>query len=176
MKRYSHGSLNAFELLYARHKGPSYRYLLRQCRDQHKAEDLLQELWSKVIKGKDNYRDKALFTTWLYTIAHHLVVDHQRQCSVVEQPERDSLADNNSQPEQQHEQQRLSDKLKHCLSKLPNAQLETFLLNQETDLTLAQIAEVINVSVEATKSRLRYAISSLRQCLNITREESLDNE
>jgi len=171
MIQYSQGSLSAFELLYARHKGPTYRYFLRQCREQSLAEDLQQELWGKMIKGKDNYREQALFTTWLYTIAHHVVVDHQRKFTVIEDTDESDLADENTQPEQQHDQYRLSQRLKYCLAKLPSVQLETFLLNQETDLTVPQIAQVISASVEATKSRLRYAISALRQCLNIMREQ-----
>jgi len=171
MTNYRQGSLASFELLYARHKGPSFRYFLRQCADQQVAEDLLQELWGKVIKGKDSYRQQALFTTWFYTIAHHLVVDHHRRFTLLTEPEQQTIAEEAEQPDQQMVQQRLSQQLKHCITKLPSVQLETFLLNQETDLTLAQIAEVVNATKEATKSRLRYAIKALRQCLNLERED-----
>ena len=170
MIKYRQGSLAAFELLYSRHKDATYRYFLRQCSGQAIAEDLLQELWSKVIKSKNSYQEQAQFTTWLYTVAHNLVVDHQRKLHVVEQHDEQSQLSLDAQPDAQLEQQQLAKKLKHCLNKLPSAQLETFLLNQETDLTLAQIAQVVCASLEATKSRLRYAISALRQCLSLSRE------
>lgn len=172
MIKYRQGSLEAFELLYSRHKDASYRYFLRQCSEQSVAEDLLQELWGKVIKSKNNYQEQALFTTWFYTIAHNLVVDHQRKLTIVEQHDDNHIQfDDIAQPETKLEQQRLAQNLKHCLNKLPNVQLEIFLLKQETDLTLAQIAQVICASLEATKSRLRYAVSSLRRCLTLVREE-----
>ena len=171
MIEYSNGSLVAFELLYTRHKGSTYRYFLRQCDQRNIAEDLLQELWSKVIKSKDKYKEQALFTTWLYRIAHNLVVDHQRRFSLIEPQDHHQQPLTNDQPEANLNQQQLADKLDSCLKKLPSAQLETFLLHQETDLTLTQIAQVITTSLEATKSRLRYAIKALRQCLRLEREE-----
>jgi len=171
MINYRNGSLPAFELLYQRHKGASYRYFLRQCKEISEAEDLMQELWSRVIKAKDNYQQQALFTTWFYRIAHNLVVDHQRHFSLVEPNKDQAEVISTDQPDDHLVQQQLAAKIDHCLTRLPSTQLEVFLLNQETSLTLAQIAQVANASLEATKSRLRYAISALRQCLKLSKEE-----
>ena len=83
MKKYCAGSHLAFGKLYQRHKAASYRYFLRQCRNHHQAEDLLQELWSRVIKSQTSYRHTALFTTWFYRIAHNLLVDHHKHLTLV---------------------------------------------------------------------------------------------
>ena len=53
----------------------------------------------------------------------------------------------------------------HCLAALPPPQREAFLLREENGLDLAQLAQVVGVAVEAAKSRLRYAVNKLRQCL-----------
>lgn len=169
MMKYRDGSLLAFELLYTRHKGASYRYFLRQCHDLTTAEDLMQELWGRVIKSKQNYQPNALFTTWFYRIAHHLIIDHQRQFKTVESLEEETVCEQHDTPQQHVEQRELGQQLKYCLTKLPAVQLEIFLLTQETTLTIAQIAEVISSSLEATKSRLRYANKALRQCLTLKR-------
>ena len=51
MLRYKDGDTSAFETLYRRHNDALYRYLLRLCRNQHTAEDLYQETWSKIIRS-----------------------------------------------------------------------------------------------------------------------------
>jgi RNA polymerase sigma-70 factor (ECF subfamily) len=172
MNDFKTGDLMAFNLLYTRHKGPTYRYLLRQCHDQTLTDDLMQELWGKLIKAKDNYLPSAKFTTWLYHIAHHVVVDHQRHFSIVsnnidsEHDIETSIDVKNNSPEQAIEHHKQQQNINHCLSKLPSAQLETFLLKQETDLTLQHIADIVESSLEATKSRLRYSYDALRKCLS----------
>jgi len=50
MLRYKDGDIAAFEVLYRRHTDPLYRYLLRLCRHRDTAEDIFQEVWSKIIK------------------------------------------------------------------------------------------------------------------------------
>ena len=52
MLAYASGEMGAFERLYARHKGPLYRYLMRHARDPELAGDLFQEVWAKVIAAR----------------------------------------------------------------------------------------------------------------------------
>lgn len=170
MIKYCHGSHQAFNLLYQRHKGSSYRYFLRLCHNHQQAEDLLQELWSRVIKSQHSYRETALFTTWFYRIAHNLLVDHHKHLSLVTKTmitEQDEAMDQRPSASPEHNLLALKQRqqFNHCLGKLPAVQLETFLIKQETGLTMADIAQVVDASIEATKSRLRYAVASLAQCL-----------
>jgi RNA polymerase sigma-70 factor (ECF subfamily) len=55
--------------------------------------------------------------------------------------------------------------LSHCLQTLPEEQREVFLLREEAELSLQVIAEITGSGLEAAKSRLRYALKKLRQCL-----------
>ncbi|NNF67258.1 MAG: RNA polymerase subunit sigma-24, partial [Gammaproteobacteria bacterium] len=61
MSRYCDGETLAFEELYSRHKGPVYRYLLRQSGNKANAEEVFQEVWIKVIRARDTYRPLAKF-------------------------------------------------------------------------------------------------------------------
>lgn len=172
MNDFKTGDIAAFNLLYTRHKGSTYRYFLRQCHNNTLADDLMQELWTKLIKGKDSYQPSAKFTTWLYRIAHHVVVDHQRHFTVVSKTidseyDIDTSEDTSlNSPDKMIELHKQKQNIKDCLKKIPSVQLETFLLKQETDLSLQHIAEIVESSFEATKSRLRYAYNSLRTCLS----------
>lgn len=163
MLAYAKGDIASFEVLYNRHKAPLYRYVMRQISDQELAHDLYQECWSRIIKSAATYSNEAKWTTWAYRIAHNLVVDHYRSFNAVD--EAVEIASSLHSPEQLHDQQILSKQLKHCMAKLPSVQLETFILNQETDLTMKMIADVVDASHEAVKTRLRYAKTALQECL-----------
>jgi len=78
MLAYARGEAAAFDILYARHKGGVYRYLLRHCGNTGIADELFQDIWMNVIRARAAYAPTARFATWLYTLAHHRIVDHWR--------------------------------------------------------------------------------------------------
>ena len=61
MLRYVRGDMRAFETLYRKFRGPLYRYLARHTRDAEIANDLFQEVWSKLIASRDRYEPRAKF-------------------------------------------------------------------------------------------------------------------
>lgn len=91
MVRYAKGDVAAFEILYGRHKGPLYRYFLRQCGDPEAAAELFQDVWVRIIKARERYEPKARFTTYMYQIGHNCLVDHYRKAGR-------SLTDDNGEP------------------------------------------------------------------------------
>jgi len=156
--------MQAFECLYYRHKGALYRYLLRQVAGPDTAKDLYQEVWSRIIRSASSYVPSAKWTTWAYRIAHNLVADHYRTLKPVADEEVEVTVDRDS-PQRLHESRQMGVQLEHCLDKLPAVQREVFVLSQETDLTMAMVARVVDASHEACKTRLRYARSALIACL-----------
>ncbi len=163
MLAYAKGDIRSFEALYLKHKDPLYRYMVRQLSDLDLAHDLYQECWSRIIKAAESYSPDAKWTTWAYRIAHNLIIDHYRSFKAVDaEVETESVLHS---PDRLHEQEVLSAQLKCCMQKLPSVQLEVFILSQETELTMKMIAEVVQASHEAVKTRLRYARSALQDCL-----------
>ena len=79
MLAYARGEMRAFETLYSRHRGALYRYLMRQARDGEVANDLFQEVWSRVIVNRARYEPRAKFRTFLFTLAHNCFIDHCRR-------------------------------------------------------------------------------------------------
>ena len=79
MLAYAGGDLLAFEMLYRRHRGMLYRFLLRTLRHRADADELFQDTWSRLIAARERYRPEAKFTTWLLQIAHNLIVDRFRR-------------------------------------------------------------------------------------------------
>jgi len=79
MMRSAAGDVASFEALYARHKGPLYRYFARQCGDLESAGELFQDVWLRIIRARDRYEPKVPFPIWMYRIAHDRLVDHYRK-------------------------------------------------------------------------------------------------
>ena len=172
MVRYRDGDAAAFSILYARHKGPLYRYLLRQVRNAGAAADLFQDVWSRLVANRARYEARAKFATYLFHIAHNCTIDFFRRDLKMRRHARSDDLDawEPEVPEYQRpdgiaefaEQQSA---LLAALGALPQEQREAFLLHEETGLTIEEIARVTQVGVETAKSRLRYAIRKLKKSL-----------
>jgi RNA polymerase sigma-70 factor (ECF subfamily) len=168
MLAYRQGHAGAFEALYARHKGPLYRFVLRAVKERALAEELYQEIWMRVTEARGRYAVRAKFTTWLYTIAHHRLADHWRKrgLKLVEADEADPPAPRGFEPEARAEGRQDLKRLAAALAALPEAQREAFLLHEEAGMTVGEIAAATGATEEAAKSRVRYALAKLREALD----------
>lgn len=178
MLRYRDGDAGAFAALYARHKGPLYRYLLRQVRNAGAAADLFQDVWSRLIASRLRYEARAKFATYLFHIAHNCALDFLRRDSNRRAGARgDEAHDEPQVPEHERpdaivefaEQESV---LLRALGALPQEQREAFLLHEETGLTIEEIARITDVGPETAKSRLRYAVRKLKKSLNAAHERA----
>src|SRR5512137_1749058 len=79
MEAFQRGDTRAFEHLLRKHKRPVYNFIHRQVGNEATAEDLMQEVFLRIIKGAASYKREAKLTTWVYTIARNLCVDHSRR-------------------------------------------------------------------------------------------------
>lgn len=172
---YQQGDATAFELLYSRHKGPVFRYVLRQCGDRETANELFQDIWLKLIQNHSGYEIRAKFTTWLYTIARHRIIDYYRQQGNRAFEMDDSLLNSLSaaeydQPDLHSEIQQQVEQLSAAVELLPELQRDVFLLKEEAGMDLDEIATLTGVNRETVKSRLRYAVKKLRQVITHDRQ------
>ena len=167
MLAYGTGDAGAFETLYARHRGGLFRFVLRAVKDRGVAEELFQEVWVRVIEARERYAPKARFITWLYTIAHNLLVDHWRKKGLsLVALDGDDVSSESANPARQAEAREALARLVHALESLPAAQREAFLLHEEGGLSVAEIAAATGVGEEAAKSRLRYAMTKLKAAVD----------
>jgi RNA polymerase sigma-70 factor, ECF subfamily len=172
MVRYRGGDAVAFEALYRRHRAPLYRFLLRQLGDAAAAEEVFQDVWMRVIDSRGRYESRGRFGSWLYAVAHNRLMDGYRTASrarLLGQDESEEILENLPADElPAHvwlDRKRAAERLFAALARLPEVQREAFLLQQEGELSVEEIAEATGVSRETAKSRLRYAVAKLRASL-----------
>ena len=165
MMEWAAGKMEAFELLYARHRGPLYRYILRQARDPATANDLYQGCWEKIIRGRKAYRPQAPFRAWMFRIAHNHVMDHFRRRKPETGLEAERLESGMAGPEEELRLEERESDLREAVARLPDKQKDAILLKLDAGLDLQSIADVLGVNRETAKSRLRYAVSRLKHLL-----------
>lgn len=143
------------------------------------AEDLAQEVFLRVYRGRKKYHPRAKFSTWLFTIANNLALNYLRtkqRKPVIPLNVRDSgplgprpaeqlVKDKSSQPMQQLQQQELAIIVQKAIEELNERQRVAVVLNKFEDMNYAEIAEVMGLTTKAVKSLLSRARENLRQVL-----------
>jgi len=167
MLAYRGGDAGAFDTLYRRHRGALYRFVLRSLKHRAAAEELFQDVWMRVIEARSRYAPQARFTTWLYTIAHNLLVDHWRKKGLtLVSLDTEDVPSESANPARQAEARETLARFMHALEALPAAQREAFLLHEEGGLSVAEIAAATGTNEAAAKSRLRYALAKLKAAVD----------
>lgn len=175
MDRYRHGDVEAFRGLYGRYHQRLHRYLLRLATRAADAEEVFQDVWAAVIRGRSDFRAETSFASWLFAIAHRRAADRfrlldrhapdWRSDSDDDEGFDDMMAADVIAPDRVAHSEALGAALLEAIATLPLPQREAFLLKAEGELTLEQIASITGTSRETVKSRLRYAQARLRKAL-----------
>jgi len=169
MLAYARGDARAFDALYERYRKPLYRYLFHSARDRGVADELFQDVWTRIINASNRFRKDAGFKRYAFRIAHNRLVDHwralDRRREEADGAENEPVSGPSDSPEASVERAQHRAELMKALGQLSREQREAFLLQQEAGLTLAEIAERSGVGRETVKSRLRYATGKLRTLL-----------
>ena len=190
MTAYAGGDAQAFEQLYARHHAGLYRFIRRLLGSALNAQtdEVFQDTWLRVVQARSRWAPQgASFRTWLFTLAHHRVVDLLRRSGREVSVDGFEGEDGTpwepaaeASPAWQHwpapsaaashtEElafwRRAGEKLLTCLDQLPLPQRSTFLLHHDDGLALDEVARALEVGFETAKTRLRYAMSKLRTCM-----------
>lgn len=164
------GDMASFKMLYHRYRVSLYRYLLRQIGNEATTEELFQDIWTNVIRHRDNYQRLASFRTYLYTLARHRLIDYGRRQQANPIDSTANIAEH--EPSDRHDTPEIAwqkninyQNVLDALQQLPEAQRDVFLLKEEAQLSIVDIAKITGEKPEAIKSRYRYALQRLRTAL-----------
>jgi len=184
-RRFAKGEERAFRLLLDRHGDKVLGYLTKFFGDRELATDLTQDVFIRVISAARRFRGDSSFTTFLFRIVRNLCIDHMRSRSASpdsraasldqvdgpgDRPLSDTIA--GKEPDGAHRTLagELSDAVERGLADLPEKQREVFLMREVQGLKFAEIADLLGVNENTVKSRMHYAMVSLRETLSIFKD------
>lgn len=179
LDRFRSGDARAFEELMKRHRTPLFNFILRSVRHRETAEEILQDAWIRIIQGAADFQRAAKFSTWAYTVARNLCIDHARKAALRRHPSLDqtprdrddgptlgdTVKDNRPQADRETIGKELQIRLADAIAALPPDQREVFLLREYSDLPFKEIAAIVGAPENTVKSRMRYALERLQDAL-----------
>jgi RNA polymerase sigma-70 factor (ECF subfamily) len=164
--RARNGDTAAVAVLYHRHADVIYRYVYARVRDVDTAEDLTAQVFLKALEGLSSYEPgNTPFVGWLYCIAHARTVDHwRRQGRRREVPLTEDLAFDSPWMDNIEGEARWLAAM-DLLAQLTDDQQEVVILRFMGDMSLAEVAVVLNKTVNAVKAIQHRALASLARLL-----------
>jgi RNA polymerase sigma-70 factor (ECF subfamily) len=176
MQRVRAGDLDQLSELFERHHRRLYQFFLRLARERMAAEDLVQEVFVRVLKYRHTWREEAEFVPWMFALARNAAVDHFRARG------RDSKRDAAAAPDgppaiparavERLEELERADQLRAALDRLAPEKREVLLLARFGELRHDRIAAMLGISPGAVRVRLHRALKELREAYRqVTAEE-----
>jgi RNA polymerase sigma-70 factor, ECF subfamily len=177
---HDHGDAACFDELLRRYERPLYNFILRSVREPAPAEELLQDVFLKVLQKSSDFQGNSKFSTWLYTIARNLCIDTGRKMVFrrhrsldaplrSDEAEGATLLDRVASPAPGADRdaigQDLQARIAAAVEELPDEQREVFLMRELQNLAFKEIAEIVGVPENTVKSRMRYALERLQRAL-----------
>jgi len=155
------GSAEMLGVLFDRYQTPLYSFYTRLTGDRAASEDLVQDVFLRILKYRRSYRPGTPFRPWMYQIARNARVDHAgRQLPHAKLNEAAAAAATSAaqqSPDDQHEL------LHRALRELADEKREILLLSRFQGLRCEEMAQIYGCRVGAMKVRVHRALEELRE-------------
>ena len=181
LMRFQAGDRAAFTNLVRRHKTPMFNFILRLVGAAATAEDLVQEVFVRIVQSAVDFKHESRFSTWAYAIARNVSIDHLRKTSSRRSTSLDhataagfgqrTVLEGTPDEHPRASAERtvigteIAERIMQSVDGLPREQREVFLLREVADLPFRDIAAIVGVPENTIKSRMRYALERLQEGL-----------
>lgn len=185
ISQYKNGNEEAFATLVNRHKKKIYTTIYMIVKDPYLAEDLMQEVFVKVVKTvkSGRYNEEGKFLPWVSRIAHNLAIDNFRKAKrypTIVMEDGSSVFNTLEFSEDSIESRQIKEDthalLRDLIKELPDAQREVLMMRHYMQMSFQEIADTTGVSINTALGRMRYALINLRKKLdkkNIAYDQNL---
>lgn len=165
MSQVRDGRVEMLAILFERYHVRLYNFFLRLTSDRQLSQDLVQEVFLRILKYRHSFRGESKFSTWMYQIGRNAHIDHLRS----RRPEIpiDEIWSQQASPQplppQKAENDQEADLLSRALERLPLRKREVLLLSRFQDLKYQEIAGLLKCSVESVKVQVHRSLKELRR-------------
>jgi RNA polymerase sigma factor (sigma-70 family) len=139
-----------------------------------RAEDVLQTAYVRVISGRAVFGGRSLFRTWLFGVIRRVALEDNRRMKtehartvVLEHPAVHKVADTSTRPDEVESARALQT----ALARLPERQREILHLVFYQDMSIAEAADVMEISIGSARTHYERGKARLRSLLEVTRDE-----
>lgn len=162
MEAVKNGDLQQASLLFDRYHKRLFNFLAKMTMERTIAEDLTQNVFLRMLKYRNSYREGAKFQSWIYQMARNVFVDHYQESKNKNGfVKMETLPDTMDEDYQDTEQQ---ERLLHqSLERLPDEQRELLVLTRFQHMKYEEVAEIMNTTVANIKVKVHRAINKLRE-------------
>ncbi|TET36578.1 MAG: sigma-70 family RNA polymerase sigma factor [Planctomycetota bacterium] len=163
------GDTSAFDTLVDSFSHRLMRFLVRLVGSRETAEDLLQEVFLRVVRAAPRLDEKkSELKAWLFQIAYNIAVDHLRRQRTGREAQSEIISRAGAvteTPLEAAEKREVQKRMKEAVASLPDDQRAVFLLREESGLKFKEIAKILDCPLNTALGRMRYAMENLRKTL-----------
>lgn len=166
MRKVKDGDFDKMSLLYERHYRQLFGYLFKMTKQKEASEDLVQNVFFRLLKYRKNFNGDGVFRAWMYHVARNVLHDHYQKAKRIPsnvdlhvfegRMEEDILAD------EQIEKKQAVETLIKAMEQLSAENRELLILCRYQDLKHQEIARILNISEGAVKVRVHRAMNELK--------------
>jgi len=163
MEQVSAGEVEKLAILFEKHHVRLYNFFLRLTGRRNISEDLVQEVFIRVLKYRSTYQARSKFVVWLYSIARNAHIDHlrKRKDEVPLDKQWYEMESTEPSPTDNAEKSQEVVWLGHALGKLPLKKREVLILSRYQGLKYKEIAELFDCQIGTVKVLVHRAIKEL---------------
>lgn len=174
MKLVQGGDSSQLATLFERHHGALFRYLLHLTRNRALSEDLVQEVFFRVLKYAHSYDSGLPFSVWLFSMARNACFDSLRkERAEPMSDEVERIRSREPMPEESIARQQDTRCLQEALQRLPVEKREVLVLSRFHNLRYEDIARILRCETGTVKVRVYRALKELRERFCEVRGEKL---
>ena len=158
------GDVQKLGVLFERYNIILFNFILKLTSNKNFSEDLVQEVFLRILKYRHTFRGDGKFISWMYHIARNAHIDcfrKQKKDNIVDKEQDDPVCDN-PDPGNKLEQDEETKLLLKALALLPNEKREVLVLSRFQKMKYEDIAELLSCRVGTIKARVHRAIKDLR--------------
>lgn len=161
MLQVRNGTSEMLGVLFDRYQAPLFNFYARLMGDRAVSEDLVQEVFLRILRYRNSYQPGTPFRAWMYQIARNARVDHYRKSPRQESFEPEMARP--AAPPDSAQQEQEAELLHRALQQLPDEKREILILARFQELKYEEIAGLLGCELNAVKTRVHRALQELRK-------------
>jgi len=163
MREVRAGDVGRLEVLFDRHSRPMFRYFFYLTSNRSVSEDLVQEVFFRILKYRHSYQPESGFRAWMYQVGRNVYMDHigRNKGEVALPEEAREIRSVDTPPDREFQKKQEAVLLRRALAALPDEKREVLILSRFQEMKYEEIAAVLKCEVGTVKVRVYRALREL---------------